>query len=138
MIAAQRAVAAQPRIERVRTATKQRARRTRRRLHAPVHAVVTLALVVFLPLLGYVWLTSHLTSMNYALERAERDRAVLVGETQRLDERISQLTSPERLATVAAQLRMHDPQVYAIVPIVDPKPQAKPAGLALFAWFNTR
>jgi hypothetical protein len=42
------------------------------------------------------------------------------------------------LATVAAQLRMHDPQVYAIVPIVDPKPQAKPAGLALFAWFNTR
>ena len=99
---------------------------------------MTLALVVFLPLLGYVWLTSHLTSMNYALERAERDRAVLVGETQRLDERISQLTSPERLATVAAQLRMHDPQVYAIVPIVDPKPQAKPAGLALFAWFSTR
>src|SRR6202012_1374153 len=92
VIAAQRTVA-QPRVERVRTATKQRARRTRRRLHAPVHAVVTLALIVLVPLLTYVWLTSQLTSMNYALERADRDRAVLVAETQRLDERISQLTS---------------------------------------------
>ena len=137
MIAAPRTVAA-PRVERVRTATRVRARRTRRRLHAPVHAVVTLTLFVLVPLLTYVWLTSRLTSMNYALERAGRDRAALVAETQRLDERISQLTSQERLAQVAAQLHMRDPLVYAVVPVADPKPQPKPAGLPLFAWFSAR
>ena len=137
MIAAQRAVTP-PRVERVRTATKARARRTRRRLHAPVHAVATLTVVVLLPLLAYVWLMSSLTSMNYALERTDRERTALIAETQRLDERISQLTSQERLAQAAAQLHMRDPQVYAVVRIVDPKPQRKPAGLPLFAWFSAR
>jgi hypothetical protein len=137
VIAAQR-VTAEPRIERVRTATKQRTRRTRRRLHAPVHAVVTLAILLLVPLLGYVTLTANLTSMNDTLARAERDRTALLGDVQRRDERIARLQSPDRLAAVAAALGMHDPHVYAVVRIVDPKPQPKPAGLAVFAWFNAR
>ena len=36
MIAAQRAIVPEPRVERARTATQRRTRRTRRRLHAPV------------------------------------------------------------------------------------------------------
>ena len=137
MIAAQRAVA-EPRIERVRTATRQRTRRTRRRLHAPLHAVVTLAIVLLLPLLGYVTLTANLTSLNYSLARAERDRNTLLGDVQRRDEQIARLQSPDRLAAVAGALRMHDPHVYAVVRVFDPKPQPKPAGIAVFAWFNAR
>ncbi len=137
MIAAQRAVI-EPRIERVRTATKRRARRTRRRLHAPVKAVLTLAMVLLLPLLGYAALTANLTSLNYALANAERDRGTLLGDSQRLDEKIARLQSPDRLAAVAGALHMHDPHVYAVVQVTDPKPQPKPTGLALFAWFNAR
>jgi hypothetical protein len=137
MIAAQRAVA-EPRIERVRTATRQRTRRTRRRLHAPVHAVVTLTIALLVPLLGYVTLTANLTSLNYSLARAERDRSALLGDVQRRDEQIARLQSPDHLAAVAAALRMHDPHVYAVVQVPKPKPERKPAGLALFAWFNAR
>ncbi len=137
MIAAQRVVA-EPRIERARTATRQRTRRTRRRLHAPVHAVVTLAIVLLVPLLGYVTLTANLTSLNYSLARAERDRTALLGDAQRRDEQIARLESPDRLAAVAGALQMHDPHVYAVVRILEPKPQPKPAGLAVFAWFNAR
>lgn len=137
MIAAQRVVA-EPRVERARTATRQRTRRTRRRLHAPVRAVVTLAIVLLLPLLGYVTLTANLTSLNYSLARAERDRTALLGDVQRRDERIARLESPDRLAAVAGVLRMHDPHVYAVVRVLEPKPQPKPAGLAVFAWFNAR
>jgi hypothetical protein len=137
VIAAQRVVV-EPRIERVRTATRRRTRRTRRRLHAPVHAVVTLALAALLPLLGYVTLTANLTSLNDSLERAERDRAVLLGQVQRRDNRIAQLESPDQLAVFAAALHMHDPHVYAVVRVPKPKPQPQPSGLALFAWFNAR
>jgi hypothetical protein len=137
VIAAQRVVA-EPRVERARTATRQRTRRTRRRLHAPVRAVVTLAIVLLLPLLGYVTLTANLTSLNYSLARAERDRTALLGDVQRRDERIARLESPDRLAAVAGVLRMHDPHVYAVVRVLEPKPQPKPAGLAVFAWFNAR
>jgi len=137
VIAAQRAVV-EPRIERVRTATQRRTRRTRRRLHAPVHAVVTLAIVLLVPLLGYVTLTANLTSLNYSLARAERDRTALLGDMQRRDEQIARLESPDRLAAVAAALGMHDPHVYAVVRVPAPKPQPKPTGLALFAWFSAR
>jgi len=126
------------RIDRVRHATKRRTRRTRRRLHRPVFAVVTLALAVLVPLLAYVALTASLTSLNYSLARAERERTALVDETQRLDERLARLQSPDRLAALAAKLKLHDPHVYAVVRVPDPKqPQPKPTGLALLgAWFG--
>ncbi|HEV3086224.1 MAG TPA: hypothetical protein VGX96_03280 [Candidatus Elarobacter sp.] len=126
------------RIDRVRHATKRRTRRTRRRMHRPVLAVVTLAIAVLVPLLAYVALTASLTSLNYALSRAEHDRTALVEETQRLDERLARLQSPERLAALAAKLKLHDPHVYAVVRVPEPKPpQPKPTGLAfLGSWFN--
>ncbi len=137
MIAAQRAVV-EPGVVRVRTATQRRTRRTRRRLHAPVKAVVTLALAALLPLLGYVTLTANLTSLSDSLENVERDRTALLGDVQRRDDRISQLESPDQLAAFAAALHMHDPHVYAVVRVPKPKPQPQPQGLALFAWFNAR
>ena len=126
------------RIDRVRHATKRRTRRTRRRLQRPLFAVVALALAVLVPLLAYVALTARVTSLNYALARAEHERTALIDETQRLDDRLARLESPDRLAALAAKLKLHDPHVYAVVRVPDPKqPQPKPTGLALLgSWFS--
>ena len=136
---AQRRLAPEPprRVERVRIATRRRARRTRRRLHAPVRAVLTLAVLIILPLLLYVTLTANLTALNYSLARAERERITLAEESQRLDDRIARLQSPERLAAIATALKLHDPHVYAVVRIPEPKAQPKPTGLALIGtWLS--
>ena len=127
------------RIDRVRHATKRRTRHTRRRLHRPVFAVVTLTLAVLVPLLAYVALTASLTSLNYSLARAERDRTELIDQTQRLDDRLARLQSSDRLAALAAKLKLHDPHVYAVVRVPEPKPpQPKPTGLAfLGSWFSS-
>ena len=139
MIAAQRAPLPEPRrVIYVREATVRRARRTRRRLRAPVLAVLTLTVVALIPLLAYVTLTANLTSLNYALARTDRERLALVEDTQRLDERIARLQSPDRLAALAAKLKLHDPHVYAVVRVPEPKPQPRPTGLALFAWFSSK
>lgn len=139
MIAAQRVAPEPRRVERVRHATLRRTRRTRRRMHRPVFAVLTLAMVMFLPLLGYVTLTANLTSENYALARAEHERNVLVEESQRLDDRIARLQSPDRLAAVATALKMHDPSDYAVVTLPEKTVRPRPNGLAFFSgWFTKR
>ena len=138
MIAAQRAVPEPRRIVYVRDATIQRRRRTRRRMRAPVLAVLTLTLAALVPLLAYVTLTANLTSLNYALARTDRERIALLDDTQRQDERITHLQSPDRLAALAGKLKLHDPHVYAVVRVPEPKPQPRPTGLALFAWFSSK
>jgi len=139
MIAAQRAPLPEPRrVIYVRAATQQRVRRTRRRMRAPVFALLTLTLLALIPLLGYVKLTANLTSLNYALVRTDRERLALLEDTQRLDEKIARLQSPDRLAALAAKLKLHDPHVYAVVRVPEPKPQPRPTGFALFAWFSQK
>ncbi len=139
MIAAQRAPLPEPRrFIYVRAATQQRVRRTRRRMRAPVFALLTLTLVALIPLLGYVKLTANLTSLNYALVRTDNERIALLEETQRLDEKIARLQSPDRLAALAAKLKLHDPHVYAVVRVPEAKRQPRPAGFALFAWFSQK
>jgi len=140
MIAAQRAEALpEPRrVIYVRAATQRRVRRTRRRMRAPVLALLTLTFAALIPLLGYVTLTANLTSLNYALARTDRERLTLLEDTQRLDERIARLQSPDRLAALAGKLKLHDPHVYAVVRVPEPKPQPRPTGFALFAWFSSK
>jgi cell division protein FtsL len=107
-------------------------------MHRPAIAMILLAFAVLIPLLIYVTLTANLTSLNFALTRAETERTALATETQRLDDKIAGLQSPERLAALAAKLRLHDPHVYAVVRLPDAKaPQPKPTGIALLgAWFS--
>ena len=139
MIAAQRAPLPEPRrVVHVRAATKQRVRHTRRRMRAPLLAMLTLTLVALVPLLVYVTLTARLTSLNYALVRSDLERTALLEDTQRLDERLARLQSPDRLAALAGQLKLHDPHVYAVVRVPEPKPQPRPTGFALFAWFSQK
>ncbi len=136
MIAPQRVVAPQRHVERASRATKRRKRRSRVRIHRPGFAVLILAVIVLLPLLGYVKLTSDLTSMNYALASARSDRTQLLDQTQRLDDTIARLSSNERLAQLATQLKMHDPHVYAVVNLPAPNAQPKPTGIAFFGWIT--
>lgn len=72
----------------------------------------------------YVMLTARLTSLNYAVGRAQRERAALVADAARLDDRLAGLRSDDRLASVAARLQMQDPQQFAIVTM--PAPVHKP------------
>jgi cytochrome c-type biogenesis protein CcmH/NrfG len=137
VIAPQRILAEPPRrAERVREATRRRTRRARSRLHAPVVAVVGVIVAVLVPLLAYVTLTSNLTSLSYALARQENERAAVLEETQRLDDRIARLRSPDRLAAIAANLKMHDPHVYAVVRVPQPKAQQRAGGFAFLGWLQ--
>jgi cell division protein FtsL len=68
----------------------------------------------------YVTLTARLTSLNYAVARAERERAQLQAETGRLDDQLAALRSDDRLARVAAQLHMSDAQQFAVVTLAPP------------------
>ena len=124
--------------ERIRTATRRRVRRSRRRIHRPVFAVIMLASVVLVALLAYVTCTSNITSLNYAVSRAQHERTAMVEESQRLDNQIARLKSPERLAQLAAQLKMNDPHVYAVVPFPEPKLQPQSHGIAFFGWIAQR
>ena len=137
MIAPQRVAVAPRHAERVKTATRRRNRRTRRRAHAPLLAVGLLTAALSIPLLAYVTLTANVTSLNYAVAREESEKTALLEETQRLDDRILQLQSPERLAALATLLRLHDPHVYAVVHVPQPKAQPRPTGFALLgSWLS--
>jgi hypothetical protein len=123
--------------ERARYATRRRARRARRRLNRPVFVVVSLAVIAMMMMLAYVGLTAAVTSQTYRVAQAQRERAALVADALQNDEAIAQLQSPERLAAIAAKLHMHDPHVYAVVRLPDPKPRPKPTGLAFFGgWLS--
>src|SRR5947209_5708365 len=107
-----------PRPRNVRTAKQATQRRISRKERARYGVLVRFcgALAVALSLVMiYVTLTARLTSLNYAVAKAQRERATLQAETARLDDRLAALRSNDRLASVAARLHMQDPQQFAIV-----------------------
>lgn len=123
---AQERLHARPRIPNVRTArnaTERRRTHSARTRHATLAKFCLCLSIVFIMVMGYVMLMANLTSMNYAIARAERQRAVLVDQTARLDDRVAALRSQERLSRVAAQLGMRDAQQFAIVSLA---PVARP------------
>lgn len=65
-------------------------------------------------------LTAHLTSLNYAIAKAELQRADLQAETARLDDRLAQLESDDRLARLATRLHMSGPEQFAVVTLPAP------------------
>jgi hypothetical protein len=124
-------------VERGRSATRRRLRRAHRRSYVAFFRVGAVAALFVVPLMLYVMLTANLTSLNYKLARVELQKLALQAETMRQDDRIAKLESRERLAALAARLKMHDPQMYAVVSL----PQAPPApgpghGIALLGAMN--
>ena len=119
-------------IERGRSATRRRVRRAQRRGYIAFFRIGTIAALAALPLMLYVMLTANLTSLNYKLARVQAEKAALLAETMRQDDRIAKLESPERLAAVATRLKMHDPAAYAIAVLpAPPRPAPAPRGVAL-------
>ena len=112
-----------PRISNARTAKNATQRRVSRAARARYSGLMKFCGVLAIGLtlvMGYVTLTARLTSLNYAVARAQRERAELQAQTAQLDERLAALRSDDRLARVAAQLHMSDPQQFAIVTLPEP------------------
>jgi cytochrome c-type biogenesis protein CcmH/NrfG len=111
----------QPRVQvRARDAARRRSRRTRLAGYAMLARIAVAFAIVLVPVMIYVLLMGNLTALNYSLAHATQQKTALVEETMRLDDRIAQLQSRERLADVAARLHMHDPHVYAVVDVPGP------------------
>jgi cytochrome c-type biogenesis protein CcmH/NrfG len=111
----------QPRVQvRARDAARRRSRRTRLAGYTMLARIAVAFAVVLVPVMIYVLLMGNLTALNYSLAHATQQKTELVEETMRLDDRIAQLQSRERLADVAARLHMHDPHVYAVVDVPGP------------------
>jgi cytochrome c-type biogenesis protein CcmH/NrfG len=129
----------QPRVRvRARDAALRRGRRTRLQGYAMLARIVVAFTVVLVPVMIYVLLMGNLTALNYSLEQATQKKSALVAETMRLDDRIAQLQSRERLADLAARLHMHDPHVYAVVDVPGPGVAPPSNGIAFLGAFFHR
>lgn len=127
---------------RARTASKRRARRNQRRNAVGFARVAATVAVLAVPVMIYVMLMANLTSLNYALAKTTHVKTQLLEESLRLDDRIAKLQSRERLALLAARLKMRDPHVYAVVTIpAIQTPKPPPHGIAflgsLAEWIKT-
>lgn len=123
---------------RAREAARLRGRRTRLRGYAlPARIAITLT-AVLVPVMIYVLLMGNLTALDYSLAQATQQKTSLLDETMRLDDRIAQLESRERLAGIAAQLHMHDPRRYAVVDVPGPVAAPPPNGIAFLGAFFHR
>jgi cell division protein FtsB len=125
-----------PRISNARTAKEATQRRISRKERARYAGLLRFcaALAVGLSVVMlYVMLTARLTSLNYAVAKAERERATLQAETARLDDRLAALRSDDRLAAVAAKLHMQDPQQFAVVSL---PPPARPVDRSHLAFLS--
>lgn len=126
----------QPRIRNPRTAhaaTKTRRKKTSQQRHAFMGRFVFCLSAIVVLLMGYVMLMANLTSLNYAVARAESQRVALQDQTARLDDRIAMLRSQERLASIAGKLGMHDAQAYAIVQLPQAVKPVQPSRLAVLS-----
>lgn len=96
--------------------------------------------VVLVAVMMYVMLMANLTSLNYAVSRADVRRASLQAETARLDDRLAALRSDDRLAKIAAQLHMREPQQFALVSLPPPPPQGRSRMFLsnIASWFGAK
>ena len=117
-------------------ATRRRRLHARRARYAGSVRVLGLITLILAAVMSYVALTSNVTGLNYAIAHAENERVQLQGDVQRLDDQIAHLESRERLAEVAAKLKMRDPARYEIVALPQTQPRPKPGGIALLGWFR--
>jgi cell division protein FtsL len=132
---------AKPRIKNpraARTATQTRIVKTNRARYSAIMRVTVGLCIALAGLMTYVLLLSNTTSLTYQLDKAHRERDALQEQTARLDDRIAQASSEERLAAIAAKLQMHDAQTFAVVRIEPPVVVARsrfPMFDTILAWF---
>ena len=90
-----------------RNAAQRRVVRNSRARYRPIVLALAVLLALLVPVTGYVMLTSSMTGLTYAVEKAHARQKRLQDETLRLEDRVEQLSSDARLARLAAQLHMH-------------------------------
>lgn len=121
-----------------RTATQTRIVKTSRARYTAIIRVTTGLCIALVGLMSYLLLLSNTTSLTYAVDKAHHARDALQEQTARLDDRIAQASSEERLAAIAAKLQMRDAQTFAVVHIEAP-PLVARSRIPLFdtiaAWF---
>ena len=115
---------------------RYRRRRSLLRHYAGTVRIMCIVALVLAPVMVYVMLTSNITSLNYALTKAQSQRSSLQQEVQRLDDQIAYLDSRERLAQVAAKLGMRDPASFQIVTLAPPVQDEKAGGIAFLGWLR--
>lgn len=123
---------------RARDAARRRGRRTRLQGYTMLARIAISFAVVLVPVMIYVLLMGNLTALNYSLAHATQQKSALVEETMRLDDRIAQLQSRERLADLANRLHMHDPNEYAVVDVPGPVVAPASSGIAFLGAFFHR
>jgi cell division protein FtsL len=116
-----------------RQATEQRVQRKARARYSGLLQFCAALGVALFGVMLYVTLTARLTSLNYAVAKAQIERTALQAQTARLDDELAQLKSDDRLARVAAKLHMQDPQQFAQVSLPAPVREQAPSRLAFFA-----
>jgi cell division protein FtsL len=124
-----------------RTATANRIVKQKRARYGSLVRVVALLGVAVTTLLVYVMLTSNVTSLTYSVAKAHAQRDQLIEETARLDDKIATMRSQERLASIAAKLKMRDPQQFAVVRLGTPDQVAAtgvPVLETIAGWFGAR
>lgn len=121
------------RVRTARQATRQRVSRKARARYASLWQFCAVLGIVLFCVMSYVTLTARLTSLNYAVGKAEHERSVLQSQTARLDDQLASLKSDDRLARVAAKLHMQDPTQFAMVSLPAPVHERAPSRLAFFA-----
>ena len=138
-----RQLEARPRIANPRSAkaaAQTRIVRTSRAKYAGLIRVGAVVGTVLATLLGYVWLTSNVTSMTYAVASAHQRRETLVEANNRLDDQLAIARSDERLARLAARLNMHEPQRLSVIVAPARRTVAQRASFPVFStiagWFG--
>jgi cell division protein FtsL len=120
------------RVRTARHATQRRVSRKARARYASLLQFCAVLGVVLLGVMAYVTLTARLTGLNYAVAKAQHQRAELQMETARLDDQVAALESDDRLARIAAKLHMQDPAQFAMVSLPAPPRTQAPSRLAFF------
>lgn len=138
-----RQLEARPRIANPRSAkaaTQTRIVRSSRAKYTALVRVGAVVGVVLATLLGYVWLTSNVTSMTYAVASAHQRREALIESNNRLDDQLAAARSQERLARLAAKLGMHEPQRLSVIVASPARTVAQRAAFPMFStiagWFG--
>jgi cell division protein FtsB len=119
-----------------RTAVEGRREMRRRARYAFLVRTVTAVFAVTLVVVAYLGLMANVTRMNFELTKNALEQAKLSDETARLDDQIARLESRDRLAKLAAQLGMRDPQTFAAVALPPEVRPEKPAGVVFLSWLK--
>jgi hypothetical protein len=122
-----------------RGAVPRRHARARRKRYVGVVRILACVTLATVGIVIYLGLMANVTRMNYELSRNARTRAVLLDETSRLDDRLSRLTSHDRLLQIGKSLGMREPLTMAVVKLPS-ESRVEPDRLALLtslaAWFR--